>query len=560
MLQDQVLFITLTPNESMSLTKIKDIRFVPNSVGGSIVIEANGPMTFTENLNPQTQKLLVEIPNARFESSINPFQQVSDATESVESIETSQNGNTAQVIVQVGKSGARPTLQQEGNSLLIIAKGQPPPSSPSGEGGGLSDFFGSNHKYYGKKISMEVSDMDLKDVLAFVAAESGINLVMSDAISGKISLKLRQVPWDQALVMIMGTKDLGYVRQGNVIRIVPIKNLQEEEKTKQEVLRIREDSSPLVVRTFPLNYAKPEDIGKVAKPFLTQRGKDNVEPRSNSLVITDIQEVVDRIARMIPALDVSPPQVLIEGKLVEAQEKFTRELGLRWGLNAQPMSVGSAGAQLNSNLSVSPQGTAGSGVFNYNLNVGTLDVLGDLNAFLSLSESEENVKVISSPRVLTLHNEQAIISQSTEIPLIGSTVQTTGAISKSVTFKEIALQLKVTPTVATDGTIIMLVEVSRSFVAGKADPETNASPINNRTAKTKVIVRNGQTAVIGGIYQSDATEIERGVTGLSSIPVLGSLFKYKYKSKDKNELLVFLTPRIMGKEEFMAGGGDGTEF
>jgi type IV pilus assembly protein PilQ len=417
----------------------------------------------------------------------------------------------------------------------------------------LAEFLAGNTKFYGKKISIETNDMDVREALKFITDESGVNMVISDEVKGSLSLKLRQVPWDQALVMVMKARKLGYSRQGNVLRIAPIADLKQEEDDAAKVALARKGVEPLKVRMFPISYAKVDELEKKIKEFLTERGKVIGDQRTNALVITDQEDSLARAAKLIKSLDIQPAQVLIEGKIVEAKESFMRNVGVNWGGSGDVIKLanGKRGpVNMTPSFSVNPTTKVGGGNFNFNVSVGTLDILGNLSASLALSETEEKVKVISSPRIMTLTNEKANISQSTEVPVKTITNQN-GNITETFQFKPLKMSLEVTPQVTADASVIMNVTVNREFQG--ANLTSGGFPVNSRSAQTKVLVKNGQTAVIGGIYQSDATEGNEGTPWIKDIPILGSLFKTATSRKEKIELVIFLTPRIVGQQAVDTG-------
>ncbi|MNT05491.1 Type IV pilus biogenesis and competence protein PilQ precursor [compost metagenome] len=264
--------------------------------------------------------------------------------------------------------------------------------------------------------------------------------------------------------------------------------------------------------------------------------------------MTDIQDNLERVARLIVSLDTQPAQVLIESKIVEAKESFTRRIGVDWRSSGGSISFGNTSRgpiTMRPSLSVNPGG-APQGQFNLGINIGTFDLFGDLSASLSLAETEEQVKVISSPRIMAMSNEKANINQTTEVPIKQVTVNG-NTTQETFQFKPLQLKLEVTPQVTSDGSVIMTVAVNRQFRGATVSSQTDAFSVNSREANTKVLVKNGHTAVIGGIYQSDATDGEVGVPWFRELPIVGYLFKTKNITKEKSELLVFLTPRILGQ-------------
>lgn len=559
---------------TVAVANITDLKFKANDAGGTVIVQADRPINYTTRTNPDLQQFVIEIENASLPDRLKRSLNTRDIKGSIGAIDAYQNpgSTTARFVIQLREGVTEPTVQMEGNSLLVvantvesvapIAQTTTPEAAPEAahEGGeevsetnilpsqNLTEFLAGNTKFYGKKISIETSNMDIRDALSLITEESGVNMVIAEEVKGPLSLKLRQVPWDQALVVIMKAKKLGYSRQGNVLRIAPLQDLRAEEDDATKLAQARRNIEPLKVRMFPVSYAKVDDLEKKIKDFLGERGKVVGDSRTNALVVTDIQENLDRVARLITSLDTQPPQVLIESKIVEAQESFTRNIGVSWGASGAPIKLGSTSrgpVNMNPSFNINPSATT-AGNFNLSLNVGTLDVFGTLQAALALSESEEQVKIISAPRIMTMTNEKADINQTTEVP-VRQVTQNGTATQETFQFKPLTLKLEVTPQVTADGSVIMKVLVNRQFRgADVSSAGQGAFAVNSREANTRVLVKNGQTAVIGGIYQSDAVEGGTGVPWLREVPVLGNLFKTKSVDKRKSELLVFLTPRIIG--------------
>jgi type IV pilus assembly protein PilQ len=570
--------------QTPALARIKNIRYKANDNGGTLIIDADGPLTFQTRLNPDTNQFVVEIPNSELPVRLKRPFNTKDMSGGIGAVDAYQSGGstTSRIVIQLRGGIPEPTVQAEGNSLLVVQSGGGSQSSEAGaiaavpdkalvesaenltqtaEAGpssrsailstsSLEEFMVGNTQFYGKKISLEVSQMDVREVFKLIGEESGINLVLSDEVKGTITLKLRQVPWDQALVVIMKSRKLGYTRAGNVLRIAPLADIKSEEDDALKAIAARKAQVPLKVRVIPVSYAKIDDLSTHIKPFLSERGKVIGDNRTSSIVVSDLEENLDRIAKLVASVDVPPAQVLIEGKIVEASEQFQKQVGVNWSASGQQglLGYGSGRRPIRgfTNVTVSP--SLGSAAAQLNFQLGRLDVLGDLNATLALYEQQNSVKVLSSPRIVTLHNESAEINQSTEIPLVQETI-TNGVTSRNVNFKPVRLKLNVTPQITNDASILMTVDVNREFLLGTVDARTQASPIATRAAKTKVMVRNAQTAVIGGIYQSDQSVGESRVPWVSEIPILGWLFKSRTNQDGKNELLIFLTPRILGQND-----------
>lgn len=572
---------SLAATPATPLVRIENFRYRANDNGGTLIVEANGPVEYTTRLNPETNQFVIEIPQSRLARKLKRPFNTRDMGGQVGAIDAYQNrgSTTARIVVQLREGAGEPVVQPEGNTLLIVASQSANPTTSSSAAASaepgaadaeqmaatdsesfpdqeasilsaqsLEEFLAGNMQFFGKKISIETQDMDLRDVFRLIAEESGLNMILSDDIKGTISVKLRQVPWDQALVMIMKSKKLGYTRAGNILRIAPISDIKGEEDEAIRLAAAKKNQAPLKVRMVPISYANVNDLAGQVRPFLSERGRVIGDTRTSALVLQDADENIERVLKLISSIDVPPPQVLIEGKVVEASDSFRNSVGVNWSASGQSFQLGrDRNPSGTAGFRVSPQ--LGPATFGLDFRLGTLDILGDLQATLALFEQEGQVKVVSSPRILTLHNQAAEINQSTEIPLISTNQVPNAGSSTSVSFKPVRLKLSVTPQITNDGAVIMDVDVNREFVGEIVDQNTQARPVNSRSAKTKVLVKNGQTAVIGGIYQSDAAEGTRKVPWLGDVPGVGWLFKSRSKDTSKNELLIFLTPRILAQLE-----------
>lgn len=571
---DQISQAPMAPATTLSIT---NLQFKANDTGGTVVIDGDGPLQYSIRRNDRLKQFIVDIPYARLPARLQRTLNTRDLQGAVGSIDAYQsNENSARIVVQLREGSPEPTVATEGNSLLVIASnigGAPQENFSSNEAAmtsqptsqssaaktseipqvltsaSLSDFMTGNTDFYGKKISIETTEeMEVRDALRFIMDESGINMIISDSVKGKMSLKLRQVPWDQALILIMKSKNLGYIRQGNVIRITTLEELRTEE-TEATALAARQlEREPLKVRMYPVNYAKSTELLPQIEKFLTdKRGKASADIRTNTLIVTDVDDNLGRIQRLIESLDHEPPQVLIEGKIVEATESFSRDIGINWGLSGAPKIVGQSGSN---NVSLRPQfssnPSSGGKTGLLSLNMGTFDLFGNLNMALQLQEQDDKVKILSSPRVVTMSNLEAKISQETQITVGNKVTQVVAGGDPTIEpiRVNIPLTLTVTPQITNDNAVMMKVDIERSFAQAVADSEPN---INKRSASTNILVRNGETAVIGGIYQNDDSVGERKIPFLGNLPVVGWLFKSQTKINSKNELMIFLTPRILTK-------------
>jgi len=578
----------VTDQTPSTMAQITNIKYLANKSGGTIVIETSAMVSYEVRNKPESNQFVVEISGVSLPDKLKRPYLMKEFDAAFAAINAYQNpgSDVARIVIQGKGAAAEPVVQQEGNSILVIPSGAGEIPNIAGEAAGkspepepdqsidvsaaerdekalgaqtLDEFVSGDMKFYGRPISIEVTDGDIRDVLNFIAVESGINMIMADGVTGRISLKLRNIPWDQALVTIMKAKSLGYIRQGNVVRISTLDALQKESDSAKRILEAQKILAPLRVRVIPVSYAAVESLQSQITPFLTAtRGKMANDPRTSSLIITDTEDVLDRVSRLIKELDIPPAQVMIEGKVVEAQDSFAQTLGLNWGFLGRPTQISAGGGLNGGPINLTPNltiqnldpGNAVGANFSAGVSVATLDFFGSINAVLSLAEGDQTVKVLSSPRVVTVNKQKATIQQKGEVITISSTVdQATRTVTKSASSKPFSLELSVIPQITADGSVIMEVTVRREFPGSVIDAETRARPINTREAKTSILVRDGQTAVIGGIYSADNTTQENGVPLLKDIPVLGWLFKSRVRSDVRNELLIFLTPKILNVKD-----------
>ena len=416
-------------------------------------------------------------------------------------------------------------------------------------------------EYTGRRISLDLKEVDINDVLRLIAEVSDLNVIAGDEVTGKVTIRLVDVPWDQALDVILLTRGLGFVRVGTVLRIAPNEQLKNEEEARLQERRSHEKLEDLTVKLQPVNYANVDEVEKMVKKLLTARGVVNVDKRTNTVIIKDIPSVIDESTALIKAIDTQTPQVLIEAKIVEANLDFARDVGTVWSFGAQPLtdpfSTGSAPRQdLGNNgflLNTTNANTNNVGFANPITDVATglanvgaflLDQKLNVNFQLQAAESNGEGKVISSPRVVTLDNREAKILQGDSIPF--QTFQNGDA---QLEFIDAVLSLAVTPHITADKSIIMKVEVTRNAPDDSVKTPTGSPAIAKNEAKTETLVADGQTLVIGGIYTVDKSEKESRVPYLFKIPILGNLFKEHEIHDTRKELLIFLTPRVVEHAE-----------
>jgi len=422
--------------------------------------------------------------------------------------------------------------------------------------GGLMD----GKEYTGRRISLDFKDIDMADVLRLIAEVSDLNVIAGDEVAGRVTIRLVDVPWDQALDVILLTKGLGFVRVGNVMRIAPAEVLSQEEEMRLQERRSLEQLEDLVVKLQPVNYADAGSVKATVQRLLSTRGTVDVDKRTNTLIIKDIPSVIDEATALIKAVDTQTPQVLIESKIVEASLDFSREFGVVWGLGAQPLvdawdsssvqrqDLGSDAFRLHNSEE--------SGYFGNNaeflnpltanptalFNIAGFLLDEKLNLELQLQAAEVNGdgKVISSPRLVTLNNSKATIEQGVSIPF-----QTFENGDAQLEFVDAVLKLDVTPHITADKSIIMEVKVSRNAPDDSVFTLTGSPAIAKNQVDTETLVKDGQTLVLGGIYVVQKGQRQSRVPYLHSIPLLGSLFRSDEIRDTRKELLIFVTPRIV---------------
>jgi len=441
------------------------------------------------------------------------------------------------------------------------AHGKAPAAGESGGSAGILEEGGlvSGKTYTGRRISLDFKDVDINDVLRLIAEVSDLNVIAGDDVKGKVTIRLVDVPWDQALDVILLTKGLGFVRVGNVLRIAPAELLKQEEEARLQEKRAKEKLEDLQVRLIPVNYANVTEVEKMAKRLLTQRGTVNVDKRTNTVIIKDIPQVLNEAESLIRSIDTQTPQVLIEAKIVEANLDFSRELGTEWAFGSNPAvdgsqkndhdwGIGGITPVTNTTTTWPTQGP-NNVVFSNPIKAvptGVLNLSGflldDRLAFqlrLAAAESDGETKTISSPRVVTLDNREAKIEQGVSIPF-----QTFENGDAKLEFIDAVLSLLVTPHITQDKSIIMKIEVKRDAPTDVPNP-TGSPSIAKNQAKTETLVKDGQTLVLGGIYVIDKSDTQSRTPYLHKIPILGNAFKSDRVSDSRKELLIFVTPQIV---------------
>jgi type IV pilus assembly protein PilQ len=430
-------------------------------------------------------------------------------------------------------------------------------------------------RFNGRRIDLDLKDADIHNILRLLADVGRVNIVTADDVQGNITIRMRNVPWDQALDVVLQAKGLGMVRSGNLIRVAPLDKLQKERELRLAQQKAELDLTPLETRLIPVSYARAEEVQQRAKDFLSPRGSLAVDERTNVLIARDVAGNLNHIEELVRSLDTQTAQVLIEARIVEATSRYLRDVGIQWGGDATfseatgnptgiafPSKVTTAGGAYDGNTptaGISPftrtvptpnfavnlpaaVGTGQGGALG--LSFGSIDNNFNLSVRLSAAEVSGLVRIVSSPRILTLDNREARINQGTLLPF--SQVSAQGV---QTTFQEAKLQLLVRPHVTADGAVAMHVKVNRdepdfTQTSARGDPT-----ILKREAETDLLVMDGHTAVIGGIFTRNTGKNLDQVPFFGDIPILGVLFQRRRASDARNELVIFITPRIVNRAE-----------
>jgi len=498
---------------------------------------------------------------------------VTDFSTPVRNVILKRIGNDTQVVIK--NQGAWAHSIKTMNDRLVIEITQ----KSSVEGSGLPS--NQNKSFKGNKVSLDFQDVDVRTVLQILAKESGMNIVASDSVTGKMTLTLKDVPWDQALDLVMQARNLDMRKTGNVINVAPRDELLAKDKAILTQQREIDELGPLYSRTFQLKYKNVEEFRKIlklddsssggngSKTILSSRGSALIDPATNTLVITDNTFILQKFEKIIAELDVPARQVMVEARIVEAEDGFSRQLGVKFGYAGSngKNSWGSnwTNAAANRNNYVNGQRTLANWArdpskneipalpawtVDPNVNLPTAAATssialvhalssGALGLELSAQQAQNKLKIVSTPRVLTQDRKEAIIESGTEVPY--QEASSSGATSTS--FKKAVLGMTVTPNITPDGQIIMDIKINKDSV--NSDCRATEPCINTQRLNTNVMVEDGGTLILGGIYQEENSEGVSKVPLLGDIPVVGNLFKSKTRSDKKTELLIFITPRIV---------------
>ncbi len=563
---------------------ISNIGFQRGAEGeGQVVIDLAGSNTPVD-VQQQGSKIIVRTLGNKIPAHLARRLNVNDFATPVSTIDAQNDGGNGVITIQ--SAGSYEYMAYQAENKLTISLKRPVDKNPFKPRAAQS--------YTGKKISLDFQDIEVRRVLQLLADFTGINMVAADTVQGNITLRLKDVPWDQALDIILKTKNLDKRRNGNVIWIAPVAELIKAEEEEAKAIAQSVKLAPLQTEYIQLNYAKAADIEKLITEgknasnsrsgtsnstantdplgdsvgsLLSPRGTVSVDPRTNTLIINDTAQKIDQIRSMIDLLDVSVKQVMIEARIVRATTDFTKEMGVKWGILSQGITnnnhllVGGSDTTLW-NLR-EPELDEERGGYTYeierpqNLNVDLgvtsagasriafgLISLSDFMLDLELSalQADGYGEVISTPKVLTADKQQAKVASGTQIPYQSAEGGGVNAVS-TTEFIDATLSLDVTPSITPDGKVQMNLNIT-SDSPGAPTP-TGQLTINKNSINTNVLVDNGETVVLGGIFEQQTANQQTKVPFLGDIPYLGRLFRKDIKSDNKRELLIFVTPRIV---------------
>ncbi|WP_343605598.1 type IV pilus secretin PilQ [Roseateles sp.] len=567
--------VHFAPSQNSTTQALQDIDFRRGSDGAGRVVVNLPSSQVGVDIQQQGQNLVVEFLRSALPERLRRKLDVTDFGTPVQTVTATQQGDRVRLVV-TPKGVWEHSAYQSDNQFVLEVRPQKVDPNKLTQGPG----------YSGDKLSLNFQNIDVRALLQVIADFTNFNVVTSDTVTGNVTLRLKDVPWDQALDIILQAKGLGLRKSGNVLWIAPKEELANKEKAELEAKQAVAQLEPLRTQSFQMNYTKAEEVAKGltgqnnqggsssanASRILSPRGSVIWETRTNQLFVSDIPSKLEEIQALIAKIDVPVRQVLIEARIVEADDKFGRALGVKLGASdlrgrqggipgynvggSNYVTIGgnysAVGSQTNQQTSynyndsqfvnlpanVSGDAFGGTTAANFALSLFSATANRFLNLEISALEADGRGKVVSSPRVVTADQTKALIEQGEEIPY----QQSTSSGATSITFKKAVLKLEVTPQITPEGNVILTVDVNKDS-RGTLTPQGYA--INNKHVQTLVLVENGGTVVIGGIYTQEDLETENKVPYLGDIPLLGNLFKNKSRSSAKTELLIFITPKVV---------------
>jgi type IV pilus assembly protein PilQ len=557
-----------------SITNI-DFRRGPDGAG-QVLVELNDPRTPVD-VRQEGGRIVLEFEDTALPGELMRRLDVADFATPVATVDALRANTDTQLVVTA--SGAYDQVAYQSDNLFTLELKAPVERTATRAG-----VFDEEREYTGERLTLNFQDLDTRAVLQILADTSGLNIVVSDTVQGSVTLRLQNVPWDQALDILMTTKGLDMRRNGNVIIVAPAEEIAAREQAELSALQALQELEPLRSEFIQVNYAKAADLAELIRGtgaggagggarnrLVSDRGSVSVDQRTNTLLVNDTTESLENIRRLVAALDIPIRQVLIESRIVIVNDDYSRQLGVRFGSTAVERR-GNDGLVSFTGTSQSSDTIIQSALDNfastgqpfpvqvapinqrYNVNVPIVNPAGSLalaildsdyliDLELSAIQAEGDGRIVSTPRVIAANNFQASIAQGVEIPYQESS--SSGATTTQ--FQEAVLSLRVTPQITPDDRIIMDLTVTKDSV-GEVVPSATGGfvpSIDTRTVETQILVNDGETVVLGGIYENESRETYTKVPVLGDIPGLGYLFRSKTSVNNDAELLIFVTPRIL---------------
>jgi len=538
--------------------------------GGRVVVNLTDPSTSVD-IRQEGGRVVAVFKDTSLPAELMRRLDVNDFATPVTTVDTLRTNLDTRIVISAAGKYEQLAYQSDNEFTIEI---NPAPEESQDEAG----LFSENKEYEGQRLSLNFQDIETRSVLQLLAETSGKNIVVSDTVQGNVTLRLRNVPWDQALDIVMTTKGLDMRQNGNVIMVAPAEEIAARETADLEAQLAIQELEPVYSEFLQVNYAKAADLaglitGGGGGSMLSERGSIGVDDRTNTLLVQDTAERLQDIRRLVRALDIPIKQVLIESRIVVVNDNFSRDLGVRLGVTGFNESGGDlivasgtgtgTDTMINSaldNLADPANGTVypiDVPLLNdrYNVNVPIADAAGRFSLAvlqsdylvdleLTALEAEGRGEIVSTPRVITANQKEASIKQGVEIPY----QQSASSGATTIQFKEAVLELTVTPQITPDNNIIMDLRVSKDNVGeiiSTGGLGGTVPSIDTRSVETQVLVADGQTVVLGGIYETERRETINKVPFLGDIPFAGALFRSKQKTDNKAELLIFVTPRIL---------------
>ena len=533
-------------NRNREVLPLKDLDFRRGPDGsGRIVVDLYNNQVGVD-IRQQGQALVVEFLKTGLPEGLRRRLDVSDFGTPVQSVTTTQTGDKVRMVIEPKGLWEHSAYQNDSQFVVEVRPQKVDPNK-------LTQGTGFN----GEKLSLNFQNIEIRALLQVIADFTNFNVVTSDTVTGSVTLRLKDVPWDQALDIILQARGLGMRKSGNVLLIAPKDELATKDKIELEAKNTIQNLEGLRTQDFKLNYAKASEIaislsGRIgvvgATKILSARGSVIAEARTNQLFVTDIPSVLEQVQALIAKIDIPVRQVLIEARIVEAADTFGKSLGVRLGglpFNQNNNSAfggaynaATAGTAAGQFVNLPGAGQNGFTASTFAISLFNAAKTRFLNLEISAAESDGRGKIVSSPRIVTADQVKALIEQGTELPY----QQATSSGATAIAFRKANLKLEVTPQITPEGNIILSVDVNKDSVGVQT---ANGFAINTKHIQTQVLVENGGTVVIGGIYEQADRDDETKVPFFGDLPVLGNLFKTKTRSATKNELLVFITPKML---------------